>query len=257
MPQNKKVIIITGSTSGIGFNLAKAFIHDGHHVIINGRNKQHLDQALNLLPNAIGVLGDITSEQTHHNLIKTAIENFGRLNIWINNAAIPQKFDFLLNLSNQHIQNLINTNIYGTILGTKIAAEFFISQGFGQIFNMNGFGSNGHVKQRLSIYGTTKRAVNYFTRAFYNEYKKYNITVGLINPGMVKTPFLTKSLQGLPQELVQQNMKFNEIFASDPEAVAQFIKNKILNNTKHFTKINYLTLWRLIPRLIKAKKALK
>jgi NAD(P)-dependent dehydrogenase (short-subunit alcohol dehydrogenase family) len=89
-----KTIVITGSTRGIGFGLATELLQAGHQLIINGKNPEHLNTALielrKISQQVEGVSGSITIEQTHRQLFDKAIRTFGKVDIWINNAGVPQ-----------------------------------------------------------------------------------------------------------------------------------------------------------------------
>ncbi len=260
---DKKVIVITGSTRGLGLALAKKMLSLGHNVVLNGRSQMAMQAALDELEDYKGqiatVLGSVDEPKTHKELLQTALENFNQLDIWINNAGIPQPYDYLLNIPDELIVNITRINIAGVILGSKVALEYFAQQKRGAIWNVNGFGSDGDTKPRLTVYGTTKRAVDYFTRAFYKENKGLYpwLTVGTINPGMIRTGFLTKSLEGLDQETVENNMAFNNIFASEPEDVAEKLVTQILSAPQGFTQLKYMTLPMVLTRLYKARKILK
>ncbi len=260
---NKKVIVITGSTRGLGLAMAREFLRLGHNVVINGRSEYSIQQAKEKLSNFKNqisfVAGSVSEPGTHEKLLQTALDKFSTVDIWINNAAIPQEYDYLINVTDQTIIDITQTNITGVILGTKKALDRFIIQHKGAIWNINGFGSNGDMKPRLTVYGTTKRAVDYFTRSVYKEVKeKYPwLTVGTINPGMVNTDFLTKSLEGLDKKTIEQNMAFNNIFASDPDDVAKKIVPQILSTGHGFHQLRYMTLPMVLTRLYKARKILK
>lgn len=250
-----KTVLITGSTRGIGFGLAKEFLLLGHQVIINGTSDESLSSALKKLdgfsPNIIGLAGDVSNATTYENLISLAIQNFGKIDIWINNAGIPQSHKLIFELENQEIQNVISTNLVGLLIGTKAAINFFKKQGFGKLFNMEGFGSTGRMMEKLTLYGTSKRAVNYFTKSVSLEHKTENFQIGSLSPGMVRTDFLKKAINSFTPEEQKRNTKVFQILAEDPEIVTHVLVKKILRSTKQYDRINYLSPGRLIPKLIK------
>lgn len=87
-----KVIVITGSTKGIGYGLAEEFLKRGHNVIVSGRNQERLDKAVSALAanyrNVAGCLCDVTKYDDNEKLFAFAKEKFGRVDIWINNAGV-------------------------------------------------------------------------------------------------------------------------------------------------------------------------
>ena len=132
---DKKVIIITGSSRGLGLAMAKQFLSLGHNVVLNARSEQSLEKALNLLAdykNQIAYFaGSVARPETHQKLLQTALDRFSTVDIWINNAAIPQQYDYLVNVPDQTIIDITQINITGVMLGSKTALKYFISQNKG------------------------------------------------------------------------------------------------------------------------------
>lgn len=241
---NKKTIVITGSSDGIGYHLAKTFLEMGHQVVINGRNETKLRDRFNTLskisPQIALSVGDINDPSTFDLLIKTAMEKFEKIDFWINNAGIPQPYLSINELEENDISNLLQTNLASLIIGSKKAVNFFLQQGHGILFNMEGLGSDGRMLNKLTLYGTSKRAVNYFTKALSKEMAGTCVRVGAINPGMVKTKFLEIDRNFDDEKEEKQYHKVMRILAEDPENVCRFLAVKILNSKKQYNKISYL-----------------
>jgi len=250
-----KTILITGSTRGIGFAMAKHFLQSGHRVVINGTSKQSVEKALSKLKefenNRIGVSGDVREKETLTQLQEQGLKAFGKIDIWINNAGIPQENDFFGNLNGEKIKKVLDVNIWGLILGTKEAISFFENQGYGKLFNMEGFGADGRMMDKMSIYGTTKRAVNYFTQSVAKENKNSAIHVGILSPGMVRTDFLNVSMDSASEKEKKRFEKVYRILAEEPDVVAQFLCERILGSSKNNDHIRFLSGFRLASRLIK------
>ena len=251
----EKTIVITGSTRGIGFGLAEHFLKMGHRVVINGVNSFRLDQRVSEMEalgfNVIGIPGDVRLEGTHQSIIDHAMERFGSIDIWINNAGIPQSQKYFYELGKEEIENLISVNVNGSLLGTWAAIRFFRKQGHGKIFNMEGFGSDGRMMDKLTLYGTTKRAIHYFSKSVSREVKEENIQVGVLSPGMVRTDFLEGAAStGSPEEQAR-NKKVFDILAEDVDKVTDFLSRRILESTRKYDRIVFLTMPRLLPRIIK------
>jgi len=250
-----KTVVITGSTRGIGHGLAKEFLKRGHQVVLNGRNENQVNKAVEKLKEqrsgVIGVPADITGEGAFQKLIDQAISKFGKIDIWINNAGIPQTQNYFLELESSEIERLISINITSLMLGTHSALRFFSKQGHGKIFNMEGFGSDGRMMDKLSLYGSSKRAVNYFTKSVSREIKDENIQVGILSPGMVRTDFLTGAMGTGSLAEQNRNKKVFDILAEEVELVTEFLTRKILISEKKYDRIEFLTKRRLIPKLFK------
>lgn len=251
----KKTIVITGSTRGIGFGLATEFLKAGQQIVINGRRTEAVEKAINQLqkisPEVTGVAGDVSQPETHTALVNKAVEVFGKVDIWINNAGIPQPHQKFTEVDNEAIRNITDINIFGLMLGSKTAINFMLKQGFGKVFNMEGFGSDGRMMDKLSLYGTTKRAVNYFTKAVSKEMEGRCVQIGILSPGMVRTEFLDGANNSRSPEELKRFRKVYQILSEDPEVVTAFLVPRILSSTKHYDRIEFLTKGRLMVRLFK------
>lgn len=252
---DKKVIVITGSTRGIGHGLALEFVKRGHHVVLNGRNKQTLESCVKEFLDqgykVLGVPGDVTKERTFHAIVEGAMSSFGKIDTWINNAGIPQSHKLFYELESKEIEHLIAVNLSSLMVGTQVAIRFFKQQGHGLVLNMEGFGSDGRIMKKLSLYGTSKRAVQYFSKSVSKELREENIRVGIISPGMVKTDFLKESMSKGNTAEQDRTRKVLDILAEDLDVVTGFLVKKILLSKKQYDRIEYLTFCRLFPKLLR------
>jgi NAD(P)-dependent dehydrogenase (short-subunit alcohol dehydrogenase family) len=251
-----KTIIITGSTRGIGFGLAENFLRLGHQVIISGRSRDSVDHTVEKLADlysadrVAGCPCDMRDYQQVAGLWQFGKEKFGEIDIWINNAGIGQSQTDFWDLDIHLIQDLVNTNITGAMYGAKVALAGFKEQGRGAFYNMEGLGSDGRQVEGLTLYGTSKRALNYLTDSLASEVKGSNVIVGALSPGMVLTDFILGQYEGKePSEWESARKMFN-ILADKPEKVTPFLVEKVLQNQKNGARIMWLTtpkvLWRFL-----------
>jgi len=251
----KKTILITGSTRGIGLGLAKEFLALGHRLVINGRSQDavsHIVDKLNLdYSDVIGVAGSVTEEKTHQDLISRAEEEFGGIDIWINNAGVPQAHEAFYKLETCQIQQVLEVNITGSLIGTKVAARFMENQGHGRIFNMEGFGSDGRMLNKLSLYGTTKRAINYFSKSVAKELANSPVMIGVIQPGMVRTDFINVSMDSGTEEEKKQFEKVQKFLAEDVDIVTKALAPKILACTKNYERVEFLSKMQMMGRVFR------
>lgn len=253
-----KSIVITGSTRGIGLGLASEFLKRGCQVVINGRSPANLEQALKSLkgefdPKAVaGGSGDVCDPKTHQALWDTTIDRFGQVDIWINNAGIAHPMMMIWELPEDMIHQVVDINIKGLVFGSQIAVQGMQEQGFGHLYNMEGFGSSGRVRPGLSIYGTTKAAVQYFSKALAAETRESSIKVSTLRPGMVITEMITMQYKNDPQGLEHVKKIFNTI-GDKVETVTPWLVDKILDNEKSGTTINWLTPGKLMYRFATAR----
>jgi NADP-dependent 3-hydroxy acid dehydrogenase YdfG len=250
-------IVITGSSKGIGLGMAQEFMRQGHNVIISGRTHNTLEKALDTLVKAApgkakAVLCDVSSYNEVQNLWKVAIETYGSVDIWINNAGITNRRMNLTELSPDDIPRVINTNLTGLINGCKIAISGMLSQGSGKIFNMEGFGADGMVDSGMSIYGTTKRAVRYFNKSMAKEYKDTDIVICTMDPGIVVTDFLTKDLYDATSETFEKRKNFLNILGDHVDDVAPSLVNKMIATQKSGTAVRWMSPIQALTRFIKS-----
>jgi NAD(P)-dependent dehydrogenase (short-subunit alcohol dehydrogenase family) len=158
-----KTVIITGSTRGIGFGLAEAFLDLDCSVVVSGRSQARVDEAVAALAdrhNADAILGqpcDVTSFEQVQTLWDVAFDRFGKVDIWINNAGLGNIYRPAWEQTSEQMEAIVRTNILGTMYGTKVAFLGMREQGFGQIYNMEGAGSTGRIQAGMTVYATTKR----------------------------------------------------------------------------------------------------
>lgn len=252
-----KTIVITGSTRGIGLGMAKFFLNKGHQVVINGTTDQSVEKALNSLMKGsdgkriLGVAGRINEVDNCERIAVAAEEAFGSIDIWINNAGIPQLEAYFYDYDPDALAKLININVLGVVYGSQVAYNHMSKTGGGYIYNMEGLGSDGRKMSRQTFYGASKRAVRYLTRSMALETKGGSVKIGTLSPGMVATDFLKGSLHGTAEEIAQKKKIFN-ILADHVEDVVEFLGSEILKNTKHNAKIEWLTTPKIMKRFLMA-----
>lgn len=251
-----KNIVITGSTRGIGFSMAMEFLRAGFNVTLSGRGEK-LPEAISssLLPfkgKYIYVPCNVQEKSSLKNLWDTSSAQWGRVDIWINNAGQNAPHMFSWETGEAYTENVIKTNIIGMIYGSQIAAAGMLKQGHGAIYSMEGLGSNNMIQVKTILYGTTKHALRYFMKGLAKELEGTGVIAGRLSPGMMLTDFITKTPDGQQSEVISDE-KFKKLFnilADKPETVAKFFVPKILDNTKNDVLIAWLTngkaAWRFI-----------
>ncbi|MBO9556921.1 SDR family NAD(P)-dependent oxidoreductase, partial [Cellulomonas sp.] len=123
-----KTVVITGASSGIGLALAGAFLKRGYNVVGNGRSTERLQQAavtLGMPDNFLPVAGDIADPATADNLIKRAVERFGQVDVFINNAGIFMVKPFT-EFTPADLDSLVDTNLKGFVFPAQAAARHMV-----------------------------------------------------------------------------------------------------------------------------------
>ena len=249
-----KVIVITGSTKGIGYGLAEEFLKRGHNVVVSGRNQERLDRAISALAakhkNVAGYLCDVTKYDDNEKLFAFAKEKFGRVDIWVNNAGVAHPMTNVWELPLDVIQDSVNSNVYGSIYGSRVAIKGMLEQGGGWIYNLEGFGSSGRTMAGLSVYGMTKAAAAFFGKSLAKELANTPVKVATIQPGMVITDMVTGQYK-TPEELEKVKPIFN-IIASRLTDVVPWIAEQMLKNEKNGALLQYQPRWKLMLRFLTA-----
>ncbi len=253
-----KKIVITGSTRGIGLSMAKEFLQKGCQVTITGRAVRPSEELISELkpyedryqyvPCNVRDISEVEA------LWEVAAKHWGGIDIWVNNAGQNVPHEFSYNTEASYVDAVIDTNMKGVIYGSQVAARHMLLQGYGQIWNMEGLGSNDMIQVKTILYGTTKRALTYFTKGLAKELKGTSVTAGLLSPGMVLTDFMTKTPEGEASPVLEDK-SFQFIFnnlGDRPETVAAFFIPRILANRKNDAHIVWLTNVKSLLRMMKA-----
>ena len=249
-----KNIVITGASRGIGRALALEFLKSGCSVCIAGRHSATLQETVRTLSgesknsHVRGVVCDVTRLEDLEKLWVAATEDLP-VDVWINNAGINQMRHLFHELDPSLISGIVDTNIRGSLLGSRVAIEGMLKQGSWMVYNMEGFGSNGRILKGMTIYGTSKNAIRYFTRSLIKEYRHTRIGIGSISPGMVVTDMLLEPLRLEPDEN-RGALKVFHLLADPADRVTPWIVGKILGNSRHGVHITWLTRGKIVRRLL-------
>ena len=246
-----KTAVITGSTRGLGMEMAKRFRAAGWNLVINGVNPQRLDQAveaLRAIPGAgavEGCRGSVAEERDLLALADFAKEKFGTVEIWINNAGVNQPMKPIWELSREEIDAILNIDLRGAVLGSRIAVRLMGQQPEGGfLYNLEGYGSNDAMMTGLNLYGTSKRAVTHFTVALAKELAEQGskVKAGRLSPGIMITDFTVKALGGEQSiALPEKTKKVYNILGDYPDVVAEHLVKGMLENTRNNAHIQWLT----------------
>lgn len=239
-----KTAVITGSSRGIGFGLARELLKLGTNVVVTGRSAEAVDAAVAQLgapDKVLGVAADVTDPQQVQALWDAAATRFGRVDIWINNAGTTTNPVPLWEVGSEEIRQTVETNLLGTLFGMQVATRGMRAQGGGQIFNVEGLGSKGEVQVGLLPYACTKAAVGYLDKAFLKELKGSAVQVCSIRPGINVTEHLLHGSEHLEPARWEKTKKVFNILGDTPETTTPYLAAKILATTKTGTKIAWLT----------------
>lgn len=255
--QPSKVVVITGSTRGIGFGMAREFLRRGCRVVICGRSKETTHGAAVALAEqfdparVLGVMCDVRFYDQVQALWDAAVARFGRVDIWINNAGLGTGQANLWEQTPEAMAAVVETNLLGMMYGCRVAITGMLAAGVGEIYNLEGLGSNGRHVEGLALYGATKAATRYLTDSLVRETQDTPVLIGSLNPGMVTTDLLLGRYDRESEAWARARSVFN-ILADRVETVAPWMVERVLRSSPHGMRHQWLTLPKLAWRFLTA-----
>lgn len=203
-----KTVLITGTSSGIGKQAAIYFAQQGWNVAATLRNPSKA-QDLSRLPTVRLYALDVTDNHSIQAAIASAIEDFGCIDVLVNNAGFGVDGVFEA-MSDESIEQQFNTNVFGLMRVTRAILPHMRHQGGGTIVQIASMG--GRITFPLySIYHSSKWAVEGFSEALHYELEPFNIKVKIVEPGAIKTEFYGSSRQFVSSDELPMYNSFVEI----------------------------------------------
>lgn len=183
-----KVILITGGSDGLGRTLTESLSQE-NDVIILATNEQKLIEVANS-NNCNYEVCDVSNYKLVEKSIKKIIDNFGRIDVLINNAGLWIQEELELNDSDR-INSVVDVNLLGVINCSKAVIPIMKNNKEGLIININSQAGINHKAERV-VYNATKWGVTGFSKSLQDEVAKYGIRVTNVMPGMMKTNMFKK-----------------------------------------------------------------
>lgn len=217
-----KVVVITGASSGLGEATARRLSAEGAILVLGARRAERIEALATELGSrgarALAVRTDVTDRAQMQALVDTAVREFGRIDVLINNAGVMP----LAPLERQPIEEwdqMIDVNIRGVLHGIAAALPHMRAQKSGQIINVSSVA--GHkVSPGFTVYSATKSAVRVISEGLRMEVKPYNIRTTIVSPGATATE-LTESVND--PEVRKGVREFVEHFAVPADTFARVV----------------------------------
>ncbi len=253
-----KVVVITGSTRGIGYGLADSFLDLGCAVAVSSRTPGAVEKAVAELSakyepaRVFGQVCDVTDFGQVEALWDAARAHYGQIDIWINNAGLSNPMLKFWEHPPERLRAVVETNLLGAMYGCKVAVQGMVEQGFGAIYNLEGFGSDGRKMEGLTLYGVTKYALRYLDDSLAQEVEGTPVRIGAFQPGMVITDLVTGQYDRDSEEWQEAKKVFN-VIADRPETVTPWLARHALENDKNGARIAWISPLKIAWRFLTAR----
>ncbi|MBP0723835.1 glucose 1-dehydrogenase [Bacillus sp. RG28] len=228
MELTNKVAVITGAGSGIGRASSIKLASMGAKVVLVDFNKETGEETLKLVieqgGEGIFIQADVSKSEDVQNYVNKAVEAYGRIDVFFNNAGIIQKFAPFTSIEESEFDRIMSVNVKGIFLGLKYVLKVMDEQGFGSVINTAST-AGIRAEHSVAVYSASKHAVIGLTKGVALEYAKKGIRINALCPGGVQTA-LTASVTEqfekggyIPEEL--PNMRIGRYAA--PEELAEMV----------------------------------
>ena len=193
-----KVAIVTGGASGIGLAIAEKFALEGVQTIIIGRDQTKLDAAVKKMgANALAISFDLTNLAEIPRLVEGLVQQFGKIDVLVNNAGINMKKEFM-EVTDAEFYAILNTNVMSVFALSREVGRSMLANGSGSIINISSMAAQ-YGLPKVIAYSASKTAIEGMTRAMAVELSPKGIRVNCIAPGFIATDMSAKALNNEPE----------------------------------------------------------
>ena len=181
-----RTAVVTGGARGIGYEIARRFVEEGAAVVLGDLDETEAVEAATSLPGtALGFRCDVTVEDEVRALLEYCTEEFGSLDVLVNNAGVTRDAT-MRTMSTDDFRTVVDVHLYGAWLGTKHASAIMREQGRGSIINISSIsGKVGNIGQ--TNYSAAKAGMVGLTKAAAKEVAHRGVRVNAVQPGLIRT----------------------------------------------------------------------
>jgi NAD(P)-dependent dehydrogenase (short-subunit alcohol dehydrogenase family) len=255
-PIKDKIVVITGSSRGFGFAIAESMLEAGAIVAITGRSQKVVESTLSRLQpkgRVSGFVVDVRNEEQVYKLVDDVVAEFGRIDIWINNAGYSNAAGMMLDMNPQDALDMFMSNNLGVLQCTQAIMRTMLPRKQGMLVNIYGQGSFLRPASPTGLYGTTKAWLTSFTRTLAVELKSSGVQLLGFSPGMMRTDMLTNpTVVGERGREMMKNFGFVLRFlAWTPKYAADRLVKTIERGRKEFAEVKLFKPWTPMLGLIR------
>jgi len=228
-----KVVLVTGAARGMGRTIALEFAKEGANIVVNDimDGTPVAEEIKQMGREVIFLKANIADMREAEQLADKAVERFGRIDVWINNAGITR--DALIHkMTEENWNDVINVNLKGTFNCCKAAAKYMMEQKYGRIISVSSVvGQRGNIGQ--ANYSASKAGIIGLTKTLALEFARYgDITVNAVAPGFVNTEMMRTIPEKVMQRIVE-SIPFHRL--AEPDEVAHLIVYLASDKAKYIT----------------------
>lgn len=230
-----KVAMITGATRGIGKQIALTLANEGYNIVLNYRTENdELKQLKNKIESknvkCLAVQGDVTNFEDCKQMIESAIKEFGKIDVLVNNAGITKDM-LLARMKEEDFKQVIDVNLVGTFNMTKNVISYMMKARNGRIINISSVvGIAGNAGQ--TNYSASKAGIIGFTKSLAKEVASRNILVNAVAPGFIETNMTDVLKQEVKNEIAK-NIPLKRM--GTPQDVANVVKFLASEDSSYIT----------------------
>jgi NADP-dependent 3-hydroxy acid dehydrogenase YdfG len=189
MAHERRNIVITGASSGIGAAMARRLGRDGNRIALAARREDALRAvAAESGEGAVAIVADVTRREDVERLRDEALRALGGIDVWINNAGrgISKR---VLDLTDEDLDEMMSVNVKSALYGMQAVVPYFLERGRGHLINISSFLGRVPIAAHRSAYNAAKAALNALTANLRADVTGSSVDVSLVMPGLVSTEF--------------------------------------------------------------------
>lgn len=255
-----RVAVITGSTRGIGRSIAEVFGRAGASVVVSSSQAGAVARTVADLTQqnirCSGFVCDVSNRAEVITLVQQALDSYGHIDIWVNNAGISGPFGYTLDVPPADWEQVLRVNVLGCYYGCTAVLPHMLARRYGKIVNLSGGGAY-RAQRFLSAYSASKAAIVRFSEGLVREYNQAFLSINVLEPGLVETDMITRARAVGAASVALKHMPFLlQTMGTTTEETAELALHMVSSATdgvsgKVFRVMpRYRAIWRMLRAML-------